>query len=409
MSSYLTGLVMKPVVDTMVQTGPLAVQVNLKSPWVPFPFYLAGGIGGQIAYMCAPAMLKSANGGTTKPIGTGPFVFSNWIPNDHFTATANPHYWRPGYPYLSSITFKPIADANARAQALQTGAIDIMITDTPQEIVLFRGNRQWSYVDDSGPVIGQPDMNCVQLNLSKPPFDNPNVRLAAAKALSSRAYSKIIDIGVNAPSNGLFTPGSPYYSNPNYPAQDVAGAKSLVKKVQHQTGQPVSFQLVSTNSPEALRARDYMQQQFQNVGFQVSVGAVQQNELINQALAGSFEALEWRQFAAVNPDLNYIFWSSTTVSDSSISINMARNNDPKVEAALQVGRTSLNPTTRVAAYRTVNSLFAKDLPYLWNDRAVWAVVAKPNVQNFNNPTTPTGAKARGLIAGSIWPTQIWRS
>ena len=54
-----------------------------------------------------------ASGSQTNPIGTGPFVFQAWVPNDHFTATKNPHYWRPGYPYLDSITYKPIPDSRA--------------------------------------------------------------------------------------------------------------------------------------------------------------------------------------------------------------------------------------------------------------------------------------------------------
>ena len=72
----------------------------------------------------------------------GPFVFKEWIPNDHFTATANPHYWRKGLPYLSQITYKPIPDEAARAEALKSGTIDLMITDTPQIITQFRGNQE---------------------------------------------------------------------------------------------------------------------------------------------------------------------------------------------------------------------------------------------------------------------------
>jgi len=40
---------------------------------------------------------------------------------------------------------------------------------------------------------------------------------------------------------------------------------------------------------------------------------------------------------------------------------------------------------------------------------VWAVIGSPTVQNFNNPTTPQGQPAFGMIGGSIWPTQIWIS
>ena len=136
---------------------------------------------------------------------------------------------------------------------------------------------------------------------------------------------------------------------------------------------------------------------------------VEQNELINNALAGKFQANTWRQFGAVDPDLNYIFWSSTTVSATGLSINMAKNNDPQIEAALQLGRSSTAPSVRRQAYKTVNQRLAVDLPYLWADRAIWAVVSTPSVQNWNNPKTPSGAPAFGMIGGQIWPTQIWIS
>ena len=192
--SVLTGIVINPTLQSITQTGPLAVTISFKSPWVPFPYYLAGGIGGQIAYVVAPSMLANPNG-TSHPVGTGPFVFKEWVPNGHFTATANPHYWRPGLPYLSQITYKPIPDESARSEALKSGTIDLMITDTPQIITQFRGNRSYSYIDDSTHVAGEPDMFCVQLNCLAPPFNDANVRQAAAMAINRQQYAKVIDAG----------------------------------------------------------------------------------------------------------------------------------------------------------------------------------------------------------------------
>ncbi len=409
-ASLLLGtLILVPILDSIAQTGPNAVTLTFKSPWVSFPLYLAGGIGGQSAYMCAPSMLSAPNGGTSQPVGTGPFVFKQWAPNSHFTATANPHYWRPGLPYLDEITFKPIIDENARAEALKSGTIDIMITDTPQIITQFRGNKQYAYIDDSTHVVGEPDMNCVLLNLGAPPFNNASVRKAAAMAINRPQYAKEIDDNVLPISTGLFTPGSPYYSSTAYPSYNPTEAKKLVKPVEKSTGKPVSFTWGSTNAPAAERAQQYLQQAWEEVGFVVKNTIVEQDDLINNALAGKFEALEWRQFGAVDPDLNYIFWSSTTILSSSLSINMARNVDPQLQAALELGRQSTDPATRAKAYQTVNKRMAIDLPYLWTDRAVWSVESTLKVQNWNNPTTPTGAPAYGMIGGSIWPTQIWLS
>ncbi len=50
---------------------------------------------------------------------------------------------------------------------------------------------------------------------------------------------------------------------------------------------------------------------------------------------------------------------------------------------------------------------AAELPYLWTVRSVWSIGAQSKVQNFNNPTTPAGGKAYGMITGTVWPTQIW--
>src|ERR1700722_7498269 len=290
LKSALTGIVLSPVLQSFTQTGPLTVTMALKSPWAPFPFWLAGGIGGQIAYVAAPSMLSNPNG-TTNPVGTGPFVFQKWVPNDHFTATANPHYWRPGLPHLSQITFKPIPDESARAEALKSGTIDLMITDTPQIITQFKGNKSWSYVDDSGKVAGEPDMNCVQLNCLKAPFNNANVRRAAAMAINRKQYAKVIDENVLPVSTGLFTPGSPYFSTTSYPAYNQSEARNLVKTAEKQLGGPVSFSYGSTNPPGALPAAQYLEQAWQQVGFQCKTNIVQQNDTINNALAGKYQAL----------------------------------------------------------------------------------------------------------------------
>lgn len=406
--SLLTGVVISPTLQSIAQTGPLAATITFKQPWVPFPYYLAGGIGGQIAYVVAPSMLANPNG-TSHPVGTGPFVFKEWVPNDHFTATANPNYWRPGLPYLKQITFKPIPDESARAEALKSGTIDLMITDTPQIITQFRGNRSYSYIDDSTHVAGEPDMNCVQLNCLAKPFNDQSVRLAAAQAINRNQYARVIDENVLPVSNGLFVPGSPYYSPTNYPKYNPSNAKKLVQAAAKKNGGPISFTYGSTNSPAALRAAQYLEQAWKAVGFQVSTNIVQQNQTINNALAGKYQALGWRQFGAVDPDLNYIFWSTTTVSSGPLSINMARNADPTIEQALLAGRQGTEQSVREAAYKTVNKRLAVDLPYLWTDRAVWAVIGNPKVQNFNNPTSPQGQAAFGMIGGSIWPTQIWIS
>jgi ABC-type transport system substrate-binding protein len=402
-ASILTGPAFQNIASTQV-TGPLTVTITTKTPWEELPYYLAEA---QTGYIAAPSMLNSSDG-TTHPVGTGPFVFSEWIPNNHFTATANPHYWRPGLPYLDSITFKPIIDPSSRVDALESGTIDIMHTNTPQSFGSFRHNTKWSYVDDSGAILGQPNVNCVMLNTAAAPFNNLKLRTAMAMASNPSQYAKDIDLGINAPMTGLFLPGSPYYTKTAYPAPSPKGAAKLVKEIEKETGQPVTFTLTSTNNPETVRAAEFLQQEWGNAGMKVTINIQEQAALINDALAGKYQAVTWRQFGAVVPDLNYVWWSTTTATGA-IPLNMARNNDPRIQTALVLGRTTTDPATRIKAYQQVNQYLGEDIPYIYGDRSTWAVAARPNVQNFNNPKTLSGAKAIGLDSGVIWPTQIWVS
>ena len=402
-TSITTGPAFATNIKGASVTGPLAVTITMKNSWAPFPYYLAQA---QTGYVAAPSMLSAPNGGTANPVGTGPFVFKEWIPNSHFTATRNPHYWRSGYPYLDSITYKPIVNASSRAQALQTGEVDMMHTNDPNGILLFRGNKNYAYYDNSGQVVGQPTVQCIMLNTSAAPLNNHDLRVAMAKAINRQQFTKVINKGVNQPMNGLFIPGSPYYTKTAYPSYDPAGAASLVKKVQQQTGKQPTFNLNSLSNPETLAAAEFLQQAWQTAGMKVNINIIAQATIINNALAGTYQATLWRQFGNVDPDLNYVWWT-TQLASGPIALNMARNVDPRIQTALLAGRETINKPARVKAYQQVNQYLAQDIPYLWLARDQWAVVANPKVQNFANPKTVDGTPAVGFDEGVLWPTQIW--
>jgi peptide/nickel transport system substrate-binding protein len=60
------------------------------------------------------------------PIGTGPFMFVEWVKGDHITYEANPDYWREGLPKVETLIFRPIPESSTRVAAIQTDEIDIV-------------------------------------------------------------------------------------------------------------------------------------------------------------------------------------------------------------------------------------------------------------------------------------------
>jgi len=406
------GFVTMQPVASVVATDPTTVTVTLKQPWIPFDYYLTGGIGAQVGYIVAPAVIAQAaanKSGIIKPVGTGPFVYSDWVPNDHFTVKRNQNYWRSGLPYLDELTFRPIPDGDSRANSLSAGTVDMIHTDVAQNILQFEQDPSYGFVYDLHGGLGEPDMDFIMLNLDQPPMNDIRVRKAMAMAINLDAYRSVINKNLNPSSTQPFVQGTPYYATTTYPSYDPTQAKALVQQIQQETGKSVSFTFGSTTSSAATQAAQFLQSQLHQVGMQVTLATFQQSDFINNALSGKFQAYEWRQFAAVDPDLNYLFWSPKTIFGPPINeaSNFARNTDPQVEVLLQQGRTSSDPTVRAQAYQGIAERFAEDLPYIFYDRAVWAVVSKSKVQNFNNPTTPGGAKAYGMLVGTIWPAQIW--
>ncbi len=403
-ASALTGTALKGIasVDT---PNPLTVVYNLSAPRPAF----AAGLTSQVGYVVGQAMLdQTAAGKTPTPIGTGPFIYSSWQPNDHFTATKNPHYWRSGLPYLDQVTFKPIPDDTQRAATLKTGGVDLILTNDPVTIKAFTGSSQYQLVDSLTDSIGEPTVAFVMLNTAVAPTNDLRVRQALAKSLDVKQILKIFGGGYTKAINGLFQPGSPFYvSDTGYPKYDLAGAKALVNQYKAEHGTP-TLTLTTVTDPRLESLVQIIQQMWNQVGFDISVASIQQATLITDFITGKFQAATSYQFGAVDPDLNYVWFSTTTVSPvGSIGLNFPRNSDPQIEFSLQSGRTSSSQSTREVAYKKLNQRLAADLPYLWLEQYPFAMVGDQRVQNFAGLTLPSGAAGYGFDEGIIFPSQIW--
>ena len=407
-ASLLTGQALTQVVSATA-SGDLTVVYKLQGPNPGF----AAGLATQVGYVVGQAMLDQANAKVANPtpIGTGPFIYKEWQPNNHFTCTRNPNYWRQGLPYLDQITLRPIPDTIQREATLKTGGVDMIGSTDPDTIHRFSGQSGYQVVDSATGVIGEPSMAFVMLNTAVAPTNDLSIRQALAKGLNQATVQKIFGGGYAKPVNGLFLEGSPYYvSDTGYPAYDPAGARQLVAQYKAKHGSAPSLELLTITDPRLAQVVQIIQQMWQQVGIDVTVGQVEQADLINDFIAGKFQAATSYQFGAVDPDLNYVWWSTTTAGPiGSIALNFPRNSDPVIEQAMLTGRHTTDQATRVTAYQTVNKQLCKDLPYLWLEQYIFSEVATSRVQNFANPVLPNGMAGYAFDEGIFSPTAIWLS
>jgi peptide/nickel transport system substrate-binding protein len=387
----------------------LTVQFNMSSPWAVFPTALTG----QIGVIAAPSQLNMGDAASSNPIGTGPFKLKNWVRDGQLDVVKNPDYWRKDsdgtqLPYLDGVSFRPLQENGQRANALESGQVAMFHTDDGPTIEKARASAKEGknqIVEDHG----ETEEGFLMLNTSKPPFDQLSARQAVAYATDRQAYNDALSNDIPDTADGVFTKNSPWYIDSKFPTYDIEKAKQYAAQYQQDTGQPIKF-TIGVGGPDTKKNGEFLQAEYKAAGIDADVQVVDQGSFITQALGGMYQANLWRQFGSPDPDADALWWLSDN-AQGALTLNFARNKDPQIDKALQDGRATTDVDARKKAYATLQERFTADVPYVWLDRSLWAIVAANNLRGIANGPLPDGQPSLP-IGGSGFPgvhrlTQTW--
>ncbi|AOY97319.1 ABC transporter substrate-binding protein [Cupriavidus sp. USMAA2-4] len=160
--------------------------------------------------VAAPVLPKHLYAGTdvpnnpynNKPVGTGPFVFREWVRGQHIALERFDKYWAPGLPYLDRITFKIIPDVAGRAAALETGAVQYGERNPVTFADADRLARSPKLVVSTGGYNGFAGWLWLIPNLRDPILGNLKVRQALLHAIDRDALTRTVWGGYAAPATG---------------------------------------------------------------------------------------------------------------------------------------------------------------------------------------------------------------
>ncbi|HEY6316407.1 MAG TPA: ABC transporter substrate-binding protein [Acidimicrobiia bacterium] len=404
-SSPLSPFSLRPITSVDV-TGPLSLELTTSAPWPALPWYLYGtGRTGIVA----PAQLASNAVCPTRMIGTGPFELVSWQPNEDLIVKRNPHYWRPGLPYLDEIKFDIVTDAASMQNGLVAGDYDVIQTADALSIIALRqrkaSGQSNEYDTDAGAEVGYG-----LLNLAKAPFNDINARLAVAYAGDANELNQIRNRGLETIATGPFAPNTPYFLTPaqakaaGAPYHNLAKAKhyAALYSAAH-GGQPLNFEFLTATDPELLAQAEVVKEQDSKAGIGVTIKQVDQSTLISLALAGDFDESAFLNHPQGDPDTQYVWWHSGS------PVNFSHINDPVIDSDLDQARVSTSPAQRVALYRNLNERFSSQVYELWAWYNKWAVASQTNVQGLVNSPLPDGnGVAFPLYDGVIPTATIWK-
>jgi peptide/nickel transport system substrate-binding protein len=171
----------------VTNNGDYEIAFRLKRPQPAFLALLASGF--SPIYPChVPAREMRS-----RPIGTGPFKFVEFKPNEHIKVTRNPDYWKPARPYLDGIEYTIIKNASTAILAFAAGKVDMTFPYSVTQPLLndVKGRMPHALCETSS--LGL--YRSLIVNREKPPFDNADLRRAMALSLDRKSFIDIITEG----------------------------------------------------------------------------------------------------------------------------------------------------------------------------------------------------------------------
>lgn len=335
-------------VTAVTVVDPLTIKFELKTADAAFLNYLATNPDGAIAP-------KGVDNLDAQPVGTGPFVFVSYEPNQQFVLKANPDYYEAGLPKIENVVFKFYKDQSTLSAALRSKAVDMTWLKDP---------RVAAQIAKSSPdLISAPGQTSrtfpVWINLKVAPLNDVRVRQALSLATDRNACLQTVlggsgKVGAMLPESqvgGYDGVGElPFY---NY---DPEGAKKLLAEAGFPNGVDLGEYIVVAANALDVACAQIMQQQWAAAGITVKINPMETAPLIDLWTNGTYPtllsiAMSW------TPDPDQILQRLNSTSDYGKAQGYA---DTELDAMIAAARAIIDPAARAAANLEIQKRIAEN-------------------------------------------------
>jgi peptide/nickel transport system substrate-binding protein len=398
-------------VERMDVVDDLSVTYVLTRSNAAFPDLLTGSIGWPFSPTAAAELGDDAG---SNPVGTGPFEFVEWTRDSHLTVRRNENYWQEGLPYLDEITFRPMTDEDTRFITLETGQADathsVRLSQLVARVRDLDAVRTYEAPGNSG--------SGAIFNTAVAPVDDVRIRQSLAYALDQQALIDVVaGEGVTTPRTHWYDEDSPWYSEraaEAWPSDDPDRARELLEDYMNDpersdgrpVGSPVQLEFNCTAIPSLQEQAQVYQAFWQDVGYQVSLNAVEQSAHIQNAITGDYMINCWRQGADSDPYTH--LWNAFGPTDEQ-PLNFTNYEHPELTEQLERLRTEADFEDRYDAVEQIMLLFAEEVPVLWTGGNNEFVAAWPHVRGLTSWEFPDGTPGDGVSGGTVRWGHVWRA
>jgi peptide/nickel transport system substrate-binding protein len=343
-------------IKQVVVVNPSTVQIDLKYAWAPLIADLS---------LFSNAIIPNNYGGESEtafyndPIGTGPFEWNVWKKGQYIKLVKNPHYWQPGKPYLDSVEFNVVPEANTRQLQLEGNQADV---DTFPDWSTFSALKSTPGIVATA--FPSTEIDYLTFNEKKAPFSDVHVRQAVSDAIDRTALVNAVLFGNGKPANSLFMPGLPYYDAAGGETYNLAAAKQALAESSKPHGFTTTLQIAAGNANESTVAQ-IVQSELKPLGITVNIQQLDATAQHASLLADTFD-MAYAQWTMDIPDPDE--WTSFAVNPSGgASSAFTYYNNPTVISLNKQAEQEINPTQRATLYAQLQQLTSQAafLAYLY--------------------------------------------
>ncbi|MDD3599078.1 MAG: glutathione ABC transporter substrate-binding protein [Firmicutes bacterium] len=261
--------------------GSHTVKFVLAKPYAPFLAVMTD-LGGLI---CSPtAVEKWGDDYPFHPVGTGPWMFKEWLPADHTTLVPNPNYWG-GKPKISELVFKPVPEPSARVIMLENGQADVANTIMPDE--MKRLERSKDITVQRVPVLRGW---FIGLNVLEKPFDDVRVRKALNHAVDVNIIANQILRGTARPLTAPVNSRVWGYSRQTEYEYDPVKAKKLLAEAGYAKGFEANLWVPASGAGFMPEVPQAIQAMLAEVGVKVKIIPFEMSAFIDNIIKDPVES-----------------------------------------------------------------------------------------------------------------------
>jgi len=329
---YYTAIDRVEAVDTST------LRVHMKEPFGSLDRALAGYFQG-IPMASPKSFTTYGKDWVQHPTGTGPFILKEWSPGERVVLEKNPHYFKPGLPYLEKLEVRIMKDPLTASTALRAGEIDFIARVPIQQVLVLEKSPGIRLA--TGPSMAP---TVALLNLRVKPFDDVRARRAVGGyGINREDLAKVGFYGRVQPLVSVLPPGVPDAINLNemYP-YNPAKAKQLLKELGYDAKNPLRFTILVGNQDATLAdLATLIKNQLAQISVEAKIQLVDQTTLIDRFTVKHEFDMNVSNFGSLL-DINM---RSVSFFHGAQSDYMGIN-DPQVEALVLDWRRALEPEQR---------------------------------------------------------------